>query len=116
LVGGYLDVRENLQGLIVLMDIRHPLTDLDRQLLDWARHRNRACHILLTKADKLGFGAAKSTLQKVQNELKTLPMQISAQLFSSTSKLGVEDARRKVEQWLAYKKVPGDSGGESPGN
>ena len=116
LVGGYLDARENLRGLIVLMDIRHPLTDLDVQLLDWARHRERACHVLLTKADKLGFGAAKSTLQKVNNELKKLPMQISAQLFSSTAKTGLEEAREKVMAWLAYKKVPGDSGGESPGN
>ncbi|HZP13230.1 MAG TPA: ribosome biogenesis GTP-binding protein YihA/YsxC [Nevskiaceae bacterium] len=101
LVGGYLDVRENLRGLIVLMDIRHPLTDLDRQLLDWARHRDRACHVLLTKADKLGFGAAKSTLQKVNNEIGKLQMQISAQLFSSTSKLGVEEAREKVMSWLS---------------
>jgi GTP-binding protein len=116
LVGGYLDGRDNLRGLIVLMDIRHPLTALDQQLLDWARHRDRACHVLLTKADKLGFGTSKSTLQQVQNALKQLPMTISAQLFSSTSKLGVEEAREKVIAWLADKKMPGDSGGESPGN
>ncbi len=120
LVGGYLEERDNLRGLIVVMDIRHPLTGLDHQLLSWVGHRQRNCHVLLTKADKLGYGAAKNQLQKVQSELKKLPMQVSVQLFSSQTKLGVEEGREKVLGWLKAgdrdKKMPGDSGGESPGN
>jgi GTP-binding protein len=123
LVGGYLQARENLRGLIVLMDIRHPHTDLDRQLLDFARHRQLPSHVLLTKADKLGYGAAKGTLQKVTAELQKLAMPVTAQLFSATAKQGLEEARSRVVNWLsepaadhADKKMPGDSGGESPGN
>jgi GTP-binding protein len=101
LVGGYLETRENLRGLVVIMDIRHPLTDLDRQLLDYARHRQRTCHVLLTKADKLGFGAGKNQLQNVQKELAKLEIPISAQLFSAKTKQGVEDARGVVQAWLA---------------
>jgi GTP-binding protein len=101
LVGGYLGSRENLRGLVVVMDIRHPLTDLDLQLLDFARHRILACHILLTKSDKLGFGAAKNQLLAVQKDLKQLPMPITAQLFSSHAKTGVEEARAKVVEWLS---------------
>jgi GTP-binding protein len=108
LVGGYLGTRDNLQGLIVVMDIRHPLTSLDHQLLDFARHRDRACHILLTKADKLGFGAAKNQLQAVQSDLKKLPMRITAQLFSSESKQGVDEARGVVVEWLSQKAVEAD--------
>lgn len=100
LVGGYVETRENLSGLVVVMDIRHPLTDLDQQMLAWCRTAGRRCHVLLTKADKLGYGAAKNQLQKVQSELKTLAQPPSAQLYSSETKLGVQEAREKVLEWL----------------
>lgn len=98
LIGGYLENRENLRGLIVVMDARHPLTDLDRQMLGWARAYGRDCHVLLTKADKLGFGAAKTQLTKILNELAASGETV--QLFSATAGLGLAEARRKVAAWL----------------
>ena len=49
--------RQSLQGLVVLMDIRHPLKDLDQQMIEWAVDSNIAVLVLLTKADKLASGA-----------------------------------------------------------
>jgi GTP-binding protein len=93
LVGGYVGNRPNLRGVVVVMDIRHPLTDIDRQMLEWAQAHQRSVHILLTKADKLAFGVAKQTLLKVQAELKN---QASVQLFSASAKQGVDEAREAV--------------------
>jgi GTP-binding protein len=100
LIGGYLDGRENLRGVVVIMDIRHPMTDLDQQMLGWARAAGRDSHILLTKADKLGYGASKDQLVKVKAELKRLGQDSSVQLYSAHSGLGVEDARTFLEAWL----------------
>src|SRR3954467_12759251 len=66
LVGGYIAERESLAGVVVVMDARHPLTALDRQLLDWLAAANRRVHILLTKADKLSRQAATATLARVR--------------------------------------------------
>lgn len=99
LIGDYLEGRSNLRGIVQIMDIRHPLTPFDVQMLEWSAHRNLDCLILLTKADKLGFGAAKSTLLQVQKAVAGLP-RTQAQLFSSTSRLGVEDARSRLLAWL----------------
>lgn len=94
LVGGYVESRLNLRALVVVMDIRHPLTDYDQQMLAWAQGRALRAHILLSKADKLGFGASKNQLLKVQREL---PPDTTVQLFSATAKTGVEDARSLLE-------------------
>ena len=69
LVEGYLAERRALQGLILVMDVRHPLTDFDQQMLEWAAHAGMPVHILLTKADKLKRGAANNTLLKVRRDL-----------------------------------------------
>ena len=66
----YLGGRESLKGLILMMDIRHPMTDFDLLMLDWAVAAGMPMHILLTKADKLTYGAAKNTLLKVQAEIR----------------------------------------------
>ncbi|MDH5445167.1 MAG: ribosome biogenesis GTP-binding protein YihA/YsxC [Gammaproteobacteria bacterium] len=95
----YLNERQSLRGLILMMDIRHPLTDFDIQMLDWAVHSEMPVHILLTKADKLKHGAAKNTLLKVKRELQDLP-DISLQLFSATKKSGVDEARAILDTWL----------------
>lgn len=79
----YLRERVALRGLLLLMDIRHPLTALDRQMLDGCAYRQLPTHILLTKADKLSRGAALTALQQVQQPLKTDYPQASAQLFLS---------------------------------
>jgi len=95
----YLNKRQALRGLILLMDIRHPLKDFDRQMIEWCVHSQMPVHILLTKADKLKRGAAMNTLLQVQRELKDLP-NVSLQLFSSTKKEGVDEARAVLDKWL----------------
>lgn len=96
----YLQQRQSLRGLVLLMDVRHPLKEFDLQMLEWCRHQQMPVHILLTKADKLKRGVAGSALLKVKKELKAEHPQATVQLFSSPAKQGVEEARRKLEQWL----------------
>lgn len=99
LVGGYIAERENLRGLVVLMDVRHPLTPLDEQMLGWARAHGRPVHILLTKADKLGRGAGAASLAKVRRALSGQPA-VTAQLFSALQKTGVNEARAAIADWI----------------
>jgi GTP-binding protein len=96
----YLAGRQSLVGLVLLMDIRHPLKDFDLMLIDWAGNADLPLHILLTKADKLGFGAAKQTLQKTRQTLKAHPAPLSLQLFSATSGIGDEEAWARLGDWL----------------
>jgi len=97
----YLSSRESLCGLILMMDIRHPLTDFDRLMLDWSNASGMPLHILLTKADKLAFGAARNALLKVQAEIRRgWGEEISIQLFSAPKRLGVEDAQWVLARWL----------------
>ncbi|MCW9023679.1 MAG: ribosome biogenesis GTP-binding protein YihA/YsxC [Gammaproteobacteria bacterium] len=95
----YLQTRKSLRGLILLMDVRHPLTDFDQQMLEWCHHAEMHVHILLTKADKLKRGPAQSTLLKVKQTLANYPL-VTLQLFSSLKKQGVEEAREKLKSWL----------------
>lgn len=97
----YLSERQSLVGLVLLMDIRHPLKDYDQLLINWAAESNLPLHILLTKADKLKFGAAKATLLKVKNTLASHPAPLTAQLFSSTNGQGCEEAWDTLGKWLA---------------
>lgn len=98
-LSGYLQTRETLAGLVLIMDARHPLTPLDRQMLDWFLPRGLPVHILLTKADKLSRGAAGKTLAEVRSALKLYP-QVSVQLFSSLAKQGIEEAETVISGWL----------------
>jgi GTP-binding protein len=98
LVTGYIESRRCLQGLVLVMDARHPLTDFDRQMLAWARAEDLPCHILLTKADKLTPSVGRKTLQAVQRQLDP---GFSAQLFSSETAAGVDEVRGVVARWLA---------------
>jgi GTP-binding protein len=84
----------------VLMDIRHPLTALDRQMLAWCAARGVPGQVLLTKSDKLGRGAAKTTLLKVQAELKKIDPALSVQTFSAENGEGVETLREVLAGWL----------------
>ncbi|TKR29390.1 YihA family ribosome biogenesis GTP-binding protein [Luteimonas gilva] len=98
----YFGSRAALKGLVVVMDIRHPLKDYDRQMIGYAAERGLPAHALLTKADKLGRGAAANTLQAVRKELSGLyGDSVSVQTFSGESKQGVEQAREVVGGWLA---------------
>jgi GTP-binding protein len=106
LVERYLEQRRSLRGLFLLMDIRHPLTPLDRQLLDWCRRRRLPVHILLTKADKLKRGAALATLQIVQRQLAAGYPQVSLQLFSAIEGTGLDEAHARLDEWLDYTATP----------
>ncbi len=98
-LSGYLQTRETLSGLVLIMDARHPLTPLDHRMLNWFLPRGLPVHILLTKADKLSRGVAGSTLAQVRSALKLYP-QVSVQLFSSLAKQGVEEAEIVISGWL----------------
>jgi len=99
-LGHYLRERHCLRGLIMLMDIRHPLMPYDRNMLSWAQERTLPIHILLTKADKLARGPAMSTLQNVRRDLKKLGIDASIQLFSAVNRTGLEDAAMQLATWL----------------
>lgn len=97
----YLSSRNSLSGVVLMMDIRHPLTEFDRLMLDWAQAGSMPLHILLTKADKLAFGAQKNALLKVQRDIRQgWGDTASIQLFSAPKRQGVEDAQRVLARWL----------------
>lgn len=98
----YLQDRRSLQGVFLVMDIRHPLTEFDWQMIEWCRHCNHPLHIALTKADKLSRGAARTTLLKVETALRrdAGDLDISLQLFSSLAKQGVDEAHAVLDRWL----------------
>ncbi|WP_449446437.1 ribosome biogenesis GTP-binding protein YihA/YsxC [Thermomonas brevis] len=99
---GYFGSRDALRGLVVVMDVRHPLKEYDRQMLGYAMRRGLPAHAILTKADKLGRGAAGNTLQAVRMELqRSFADSVSVQLFSGESKQGVDELRAVVAGWLA---------------
>lgn len=99
----YLRERRCLQGLVLLMDIRHPLQEFDTTMLNWATSSNMPVHILLTKADKLSRGQAGSTLQAVKREIKDAGLSelVSVQIFSSLKNTGLDDLKAKLQTWLA---------------
>ncbi|MEK1906916.1 MAG: ribosome biogenesis GTP-binding protein YihA/YsxC [Pseudomonas sp.] len=97
----YLSSRESLVGLILMMDIRHPLTEFDLMMLDWSQASGMRLHILLTKADKLTYGAAKTALLKVRQEIhKGWGTDVSIQLFSAPKRQGVEEAQAVLAGWM----------------
>ena len=106
LIGPYLSKREQLAGLVVIMDIRRPLTDLDLRLIDWFRPTGRPIHVLLSKADKLSRQEQTKTLRSVKAELATWGDAglYSVQLFSSLKKTGVEEAEAVLAGWLGIEK------------
>ncbi|MDA8328329.1 MAG: ribosome biogenesis GTP-binding protein YihA/YsxC [Betaproteobacteria bacterium] len=101
LLSDYLQHRIPLRGLVLIMDIRRPLTELDRVMLEWFLPTGKPVHCLLTKSDKLSNGVAQSTLRAVRAELLELSPHFSVQLFSSSKKTGVEEAEAVLARWLA---------------
>ena len=87
----YLIHRKSLQGLVLLMDIRHPLQHFDVMMLEWAYSRKLFVHVLLTKSDKLNRGPANKVLLEVKQQLKKMKLDFSIQLFSSLNKQGLEE-------------------------
>lgn len=96
----YLEQRQCLRGLMLMMDIRHPLMPYDRQMLDWAAHIGLPVHVLLTKADKLKRGPAGNTLLQVRATLQALSADFSAQTFSSLNRDGIDEAHARLDAWL----------------
>ncbi|MEM9254499.1 MAG: ribosome biogenesis GTP-binding protein YihA/YsxC [Pseudomonadota bacterium] len=96
----YLQRRESLRGLVLLMDVRHPLQAFDQQMLSWAAAATMPVHVLLTKSDKLKRGPAGSALLQVQRSLEPYGEFASAQLFSSLKHQGHADLVQKLDAWL----------------
>ena len=100
LLSDYLTLRPQLCGLILIMDARHPLTDLDKIMLNWFLPTGKPVHCLLTKSDKLNRSDAMITLRFVQKEFEKLSPLFSAQLFSSSKKLGMAEVETVVSHWF----------------
>jgi len=123
LLSQYLQTRAELAGLVIIMDARHPLTELDESMLDWFAPTGKPVHILLTKSDKLSRQQATLTLNRVkshlaehfssditpasghESSLKLRYPQCSVQLFSSLKKIGMEEAEAVIAGWLAVNKT-----------
>ncbi|MFV1973738.1 MAG: ribosome biogenesis GTP-binding protein YihA/YsxC [Thiohalobacterales bacterium] len=99
-IARYLETRRSLTGVMLMMDVRHPLKVFDRQLLGWCHAAELPAHILLTKADKLKRGPAEAALLGVRRELEGLHPDCSVQLFSSLKGTGAEAARTVLDGWL----------------
>ena len=102
----YVEERNCLAGMVLLMDSRMPPTEIDMVMLDWTFHMELPVHILLTKADKLKKGPAKASLLKVQQMLKADFPHASAQLFSALKRQGLDQAWQKLDQWMEYQRPP----------
>lgn len=100
-LGNYLLERECLRGVILVMDIRHPLTEFDTNMLHWAEQSNLSVHILLNKSDKLNFGAVKKTQLEVEKYLKQFQTPMSCQAFSALKKVGDKELKDLLNTWYA---------------
>ena len=100
-LGEYLEKRESLKGLVVLMDIRHPLKDLDMELIQWSADSDLPVLVLLTKCDKLSQGKRSAEVLSVKKALAPLDADIKVQAFSSLKRTGSEQANNIICDWLA---------------
>jgi GTP-binding protein len=101
-IAHYLETRRSLRGVILLMDIRHPLKDFDRQVLAWCHAAGLPLHVLLTKADKLKRGPARAALLEVRREIAELHPLATVQLFSALTPAGADEARAILDHWLEF--------------
>ena len=101
----YLQERECLKALVVFMDIRHPLKETDKQMVQWAVTANIPVHVVLSKADKLKSGARKAALVNAKSRLDRINENITIQAFSATSKLGLEELILKIASWYPFNQV-----------
>jgi len=100
----YLSEQHALKGLVVIMDIRHPLNDYDWQMLEWCHHYQLPAHVLLTKADKIKRGAQQNSKLKTQKLLKEAGIDASVQTFSALKKTGLNELVSKLDSWLELNK------------
>jgi GTP-binding protein len=104
-IAQYLEVRKSLRGLILLMDIRHPLKDLDQAMVEWAVKRELPVHILLTKADKLSRGQVLSTLLHVKKHYELYSHLLTIQTFSSLKKQGIDELIVLLNDWMGLPQI-----------
>ncbi len=114
-LGEYLQKRNCLKGLVVLMDIRHPLKELDQQMIQWAVDVSLPVLILLTKADKLASGARKSQLNMVREAVLPFMGDIQVEYFSSLKKTGVDKLRNKLDYWFSELEPEPEAGEDAQG-
>ena len=102
LLSSYLQTRPNLKGMVLIMDSRRGMTDLDQQMIEWFSPTGRPIHVLLTKCDKLNQSESRLALKKLQEKLKELNPHgpYTVQLFSSTKRIGLVEADAMVSNWL----------------
>ena len=102
----YLQQRQCLRGLILVMDARHPLKDYDLQMLAWTNQIPLPVHVLLTKADKLNRQQSGTALQRVEEALREFSTNFSVQLFSALKRWGIDEAHAQLDRWLADTTAP----------
>ncbi|WP_266183079.1 ribosome biogenesis GTP-binding protein YihA/YsxC [Dyella humicola] len=95
-IDAYLHQRQSLRGIVLIADIRHPLKEFDRMMLEFCFATHLPCHVLLTKADKLSRGPAAQALASLRKDLAASGTQATAQVFSSSAPTGVDEARATV--------------------
>ena len=95
----YLQERQCLRGLVLLMDIRHPLQNFDTLLIEWCKTSQLPLHILLTKADKLSSSAARKQQLTIEAALRAQNTHATVQLFSSLKKQGLPQLMQTLDQW-----------------
>ncbi|MBB6481080.1 ribosome biogenesis GTP-binding protein YihA/YsxC [Spirochaeta isovalerica] len=105
----YLGERQCLRGIVLVMDIRHPLTELDQTMVDFARSTGRDLHIILSKSDKLKKGKIAATVLKVKKDLKDDSINITVQAFSSLNGTGLKELKQQLDFWYTEDKPQADS-------
>jgi GTP-binding protein len=100
LMEAYLQQQQSLRGLVIIMDIRHPMKEFDWQMLDWCHYYNLPVHVLLTKADKLKRGPQQNCLLAVRKQLKQSGSAATVQVFSALKKTGLDELVAKLNGWL----------------
>jgi GTP-binding protein len=101
LLAAYVSTRKALKGLVIIMDSRHPMRDLDTELLNWYRPTNKPMHVLLTKSDKLTRNEQAKTLRDVKQQLIEGQYNATVQLFSSLKRTGVPEAEIAIGKLFA---------------
>lgn len=105
-LSAYIEQRQCLKGLVLLMDSRMPPTEIDMVMLDWTLSLDLPVHVLLTKSDKLKKGPAQASLLKLQKMLKESYPHATAQLFSSLKRQGLDQVWQKLDEWMEYERPP----------
>ncbi|MGY3041282.1 GTP-binding protein [Rhodanobacter sp. TND4EL1] len=100
-IDAYLHQRRSLRGLVLIVDIRHPLKEFDRLMLQFCFDTQLPCHVLLTKADKISRGQAAQNLAALRKQFAAENLSATAQIFSSSAGTGVDEARQAVMTLLA---------------